>query len=93
MPVEEPHYLFGLHDPGGQQFLVDAGKPGSSVVSFLSYFISRPLQALAHHLTFITRLGIIYHTDWARLVYAMDQGTVQQGPERCRMTPWPISTG
>ena len=51
---------------------------GLSVVSFLSYFISRPLQALEQNLKFITWLGIIYNTYWTRLVYAMDQDTVQQ---------------
>jgi hypothetical protein len=51
---------------------------GLSVASFLSYFISQPLQALEQNLKFITWLGIIYNTYWTRLVYAMDQDTVQQ---------------
>ena len=51
---------------------------GLSVISFLSYFISQPLQALEQNLQFITWLGIIYNTYWTRLVYAMDQSTVQQ---------------
>ena len=51
---------------------------GLSVISFLSYFISRPLQALEQNLKFITWLGVIYNTYWTRLVYAMDQNTVQQ---------------
>jgi hypothetical protein len=55
---------------------------GLSVASFLSYFIGRPLQALEQNLKFITWLGIIYNTYWTRLVYAMDQSTVQQDLKR-----------
>lgn len=51
---------------------------GLSVVSFLSFFISHPLRALEQNLSFITWLGIIYNTYWTRLVYVLDQRTVQQ---------------
>ncbi len=51
---------------------------GLSVATFLSYFIGRPLQALEQNLKLITWLGIIYNTYWTRLVYAMEQSTVQQ---------------
>jgi hypothetical protein len=51
---------------------------GLSVVAFLSFFIRHPLRALEQNLSFITWLGIIYNTYWTRLVYVMDQRTVQQ---------------
>jgi hypothetical protein len=54
---------------------------GLSVVSFLSYFVSRPLQALEENLHFITWLGIVYNTYWTRLAYATDQSTFQQDME------------
>lgn len=50
----------------GQQMaaLVTAGL---GVAAIVSYFLSRPLQALEENLLFITWLGIIYNTYWARL--------------------------
>lgn len=50
---------------------------GLSVVSFLSYFVSRPLQALEENLQFITWLGIVYNTYWTRLANAQDAATFQ----------------
>jgi hypothetical protein len=51
---------------------------GLSVAAFLSYFLSRPLQALEENLQFITWLGIVYNSYWTRLVYTSDLATVQQ---------------
>lgn len=51
---------------------------GLSIASFLTYFVSRPLQALEENLQFITWLGIVYNTYWTRLVHAMDQTTFHQ---------------
>lgn len=51
---------------------------GLSVTSFLSYFISRPTQALEENLLFITWLGIVYNTYWTRLTSAVDPDTLQQ---------------
>ncbi|MEZ4832123.1 MAG: hypothetical protein R2873_09000 [Caldilineaceae bacterium] len=78
--------LFGL---GIAAFLVAAGlgawlrEPmfslifgGLSIVSFLTYFIGRPLQSLEENLKFITWLGIIYNTYWTRLVYSMDAESI-----------------
>ena len=78
--------LFGL---GIAAFLVAAGlgawlrEPmfslifgGLSIISFLTYFIGRPLQSLEENLKFITWLGIIYNTYWTRLVYSMDAESV-----------------
>ncbi len=48
---------------------------GLSVVTFLTYFVSRPLQALEENLQFITWLGIVYNTYWTRLAYSMDRKT------------------
>ncbi len=80
--------LFGL---GIAAFLVAAGlgawlrEPmfslifgGLSIISFLTYFIGRPLQALEENLKFITWLGIIYNTYWTRLVYMMDSETIHE---------------
>ena len=50
---------------------------GISVVAFLTYFLSRPLQALEENLQFITWLGIIYNTYWTRLAYIQKLDTVQ----------------
>lgn len=50
---------------------------GLSVVSFLSFFIRMPLRSLEENLEFITWLGFIYNTYWNRVVYAMNQQTVQ----------------
>ena len=52
---------------------------GLSVVAFLTFFLSRPLQALEENLQFITWLGIVYNTYWTRLVYLQDLNTVQDG--------------
>lgn len=51
---------------------------GLSTAAFISFFISRPLQALEENLHFITWLGIIYNTYWTRIAYMFDQTTVQQ---------------
>lgn len=50
---------------------------GISIVAFLTYFLSRPLQALEENLQFITWLGIIYNTYWTRLAYIQKLDTVQ----------------
>ncbi|MEX1020539.1 MAG: N-acetylmuramidase domain-containing protein [Litorilinea sp.] len=50
---------------------------GLSVAAFLSYFLSRPLQALEENLQFITWLGIIYNSYWTRMAYIRKQDTVQ----------------
>ena len=54
---------------------------GLSIASFLSYFLSRPLQALEENLQFITWLGILYNSYWTRLAYLSDNDTVQEGLE------------
>jgi hypothetical protein len=51
---------------------------GLGVIAFLSYFISRPLQALEQNLQFITWLGVVYNSYWARLASMKDQATVQK---------------
>ncbi len=54
---------------------------GMSVVSFLTFFVSRPLRSLEKNLLFITWLGVIYNTYWTRLMYANDQKTVNRDLE------------
>ena len=51
---------------------------GLGVIAFLSYFISRPLQALEQNLQFITWLGVVYNTYWTRLANIKDWATVQK---------------
>lgn len=50
---------------------------GLSVVAFLTFFLSRPLQALEENLQFITWLGVVYNSYWTRLANAQDAGTFQ----------------
>ncbi len=50
---------------------------GLSIVAFLSFFVSKPLQALEENLQFITWLGIIYNSYWTRLVQAQDPATFE----------------
>ncbi len=59
---------------------------GLSVVTFLTFFISRPLAALEQNLLFITWLGMIYNTYWTRLMYTSDVSTVQQDLEAIEKT-------
>lgn len=50
---------------------------GLGVVTFLTFFISRPLAALEENLIIITRLGVIYNSYWTRLLYMQDNETIQ----------------
>ena len=50
---------------------------GLSAASFITFFLSRPLRSLEENLNFITWLGVIYNSYWARLVYALNAETVQ----------------
>lgn len=54
---------------------------GLTALAFLSYFLSRPLQALEENLQFITWLGIIYNSYWTRLAYALKLETIQADVE------------
>ena len=54
---------------------------GVGVVAFLTFFLTRPLQALEENLQFITWLGLIYNTYWTRLAYITNQESVQQEVE------------
>ncbi|MFN8444204.1 MAG: hypothetical protein U0175_25705 [Caldilineaceae bacterium] len=55
---------------------------GLSIVSLLTYFVSRPLQALEENLQFITWLGVSYNTYWTRLLYTMNSQTAQSEIEQ-----------
>ncbi|MBV7330385.1 N-acetylmuramidase family protein [Chloroflexi bacterium TSY] len=50
---------------------------GLGVLTFLAFFVSKPLRSLEENLQFITWLGIIYNTYWTRLLYMQDNATVQ----------------
>lgn len=54
---------------------------GIGVVAFLTFFLTRPLQALEENLQFITWLGIIYNTYWTRLAYMTEQTTLHRDLE------------
>ena len=54
---------------------------GIGLASFLTFFLTRPLQALEENLQFITWLGLIYNTYWTRLAYMNNQETVQHDLE------------
>jgi hypothetical protein len=59
---------------------------GLTTVSFLAFFISKPLVSLEQNLQFITWLGLIYNTYWTRLMYASDATTVQADLEAITAT-------
>jgi hypothetical protein len=50
---------------------------GMSIVSFLTFFLSRPLASLEQNIQFITWLGLVYNTYWTRLMYANNEATIQ----------------
>ncbi len=50
---------------------------GLSVASFVTFFVSRPLRSLEENLNYITWLGVIYNSYWARIVYALNKETIQ----------------
>jgi hypothetical protein len=54
---------------------------GIGLASFLTFFLTRPLQALEENLQFITWLGLIYNTYWTRLAYMNKYKTIQQDME------------
>jgi hypothetical protein len=51
---------------------------GLSAASFITFFLSRPLRSLEENLNYITWLGVIYNSYWARLVYALNVDTIQE---------------
>jgi len=56
---------------------VAIGFGGLSVVSFVTFFIRQPVQALEQNLEFITWLGVAFNTYWTRLMYIWNRETVQ----------------
>lgn len=51
---------------------------GLTAASFITYFLTRPLRSLEENLNFITWLGVIYNSYWARLLYATNMETIQE---------------
>jgi hypothetical protein len=51
---------------------------GLSIVSFLTYFVSRPTQAVEENLQLITWLGIIYNSYWTHLNWSFDEESAQE---------------
>jgi hypothetical protein len=50
---------------------------GLSVVSFLTFFVTRPSQALEENLMFISWLGMVYNSYWTHLSLSFDRQTAQ----------------
>ena len=50
---------------------------GLSIGAFLSYFVSRPIQALEENLQLITWLGVIYNSYWTSLASIQNPDSVQ----------------
>ena len=50
---------------------------GLSVVSFLTYFITRPSQTVEENLLYITWLGMLYNSYWTHLNWSFDGRTAQ----------------
>nr|AGC71510.1 twin-arginine translocation protein TatB [uncultured bacterium A1Q1_fos_1880] len=50
---------------------------GLSVITFLTYFISRPTQTVEENLHFITWLGLIYNSYWVRQLASITAATAQ----------------
>ena len=51
---------------------------GLSVISFLTYFISRPTQSIEENLLYITWLGVIYNSYWTNLAWSFDEKAAHQ---------------
>jgi len=51
---------------------------GLGTVTFISYFLTRPTQAVEENLHFIAWLGMIYNTYWTHLMWVVDQATAQE---------------
>jgi len=62
----------------GDQPVVAVAFGGLSVAAFLTYFLTRPTQALEENLFFITWLGMIYNSYWTHLNWASDPETADQ---------------
>jgi len=52
---------------------------GLSVGAFLTYFLTRPTQAVEENLQYVTWLGIIYNSYWTRLAWSFDEESAKKG--------------
>jgi hypothetical protein len=59
------------------QVLAGAIFAGLGVVSFIGYFITRSTQSVEENLIYITRLGVIYKSNWTHLAWSPPQDTAQ----------------
>lgn len=50
---------------------------GLSIGAFLTYFLTRPTQAIEENLQYVTWLGIIYNSYWTRLAWSFDEESAQ----------------
>ena len=51
---------------------------GLSIGAFLTYFLTRPTQAVEENLQYVTWLGIIYNSYWTRLAWSFDEESAQK---------------
>ena len=61
----------------GDQSLLAIGFGGLSIISFITFFIRQPVQALEENLEFISWLGVAFNTYWTRLMYISNKQNVQ----------------
>ncbi len=55
---------------------------GLSVVTFLTYFVTRSTQSIEENLFYMTWLGVIYNSYWTHLAWSFDQQSAQQELEK-----------
>jgi ABC-type multidrug transport system fused ATPase/permease subunit len=61
----------------GDQSVLAVGFGGLSIISFITFFIRQPVQALEENLEFISWLGVAFNTYWTRLMYISNKDNVQ----------------
>jgi ABC-type multidrug transport system fused ATPase/permease subunit len=61
----------------GDQSVLAVGFGGLSIISFITFFIRQPVQALEENLEFISWLGVAFNSYWTRLMYISNKDNVQ----------------
>lgn len=70
-------FLLGVYLAiGAGQAVFGIVSGGLGVAALLGFFVMRPLQTLEENLQFITWLGVIYNTYWARLAVSNNTATI-----------------
>jgi hypothetical protein len=66
--------VFGFR---GDPPILAVGFGGLSIISFITFFIRQPVQALEENLECISWLGVAFNTYWTSLMYITDKDKVQ----------------